>query len=112
MSKIIVPTDFSPVSLNAVNFAADISALPIGVHQLFIRSKNADGKWSITNRHIMYKPNPASGLPPGDITHVEYFIDTDPGIGKAVPVVVNSSPNFVDFVALRARHQMNRGSSK
>lgn len=82
-----------------VSFAASLEPLSVGVHQLFIRSQNADGRWSITNRQILYKPNPANGLPPADITNIEYFIDTDPGIGKAVPIVVNAAPAFTDFVA-------------
>ncbi len=82
-----------------VNFNADISLLSVGVHQLFIRSKNAAGNWSVTNRQILYKPDPAKGLPPANITQVEYFIDTDPGIGKAVPIAINAATNIADFVA-------------
>ncbi len=88
------------VDVQNVAFSAGIDTLPVGVHQLFIRSKNADGKWSVTNRRILYKPNPASGLPPGNITDVEYFIDTDPGFGKAVPIAINPAANFSDFLTL------------
>jgi hypothetical protein len=86
------------VDVQNIMFAASIDTLPVGVHQLFIRSQNADGKWSITNRRVLYKPNPANALPPANITNVEYFIDIDPGIGNAVPVVVNSAANFSDFI--------------
>jgi len=83
-----------------IMFTAAIDTLPIGVHQLFIRSRSADGKWSVTNRQIMYKPNPASGLPPANITNVEYFIDTDPGIGNAVPIAINPAATLADFATL------------
>ncbi|MES2777423.1 MAG: hypothetical protein V4722_24805 [Bacteroidota bacterium] len=82
-----------------ISFGAQLDTLEVGVHSFFIRSLNADGRWSVTNRRIMYKPNPASGLPPGNITNIEYFIDTDPGIGNAVPIAVNPAPNFVDFIS-------------
>ena len=81
-----------------VAFAANISTLSIGVHSFFIRSKDASGKWSITNQRILYKPTPASGFPPAIITNVEYFIDTDPGFGNAVPVVANPAPDIADFI--------------
>ena len=87
------------VNVENLMFTAAIDMLPIGVHSLFIRSLNADGKWSISNRQIMYKPNPASSLPPSNITNIEYFIDTDPGIGSGVPIAVNSAPTFIDFVS-------------
>lgn len=81
-----------------INFDAAIGALPAGVHQLFIRSRNANGKWSLTNRFVLYKQNAANGLPAADITNVEYFIDTDPGFNNAVPVAVNAAPAIADFV--------------
>ncbi len=87
------------VDVQNITFSSAIDTLPTGVHSLFIRSRSADGRWGITNRQIMYKPNPASSQPPGNITNVEYFIDTDPGIGNAVPIAVNAAPNFVDFIS-------------
>jgi hypothetical protein len=81
-----------------INFTASMGALPPGVHQLFLRSQNANGKWSITSRFIIYKQNPANGLPPADITSIEYFIDTDPGFDNAVPLAINPAPGFSDFI--------------
>ncbi len=82
-----------------INLEADISGLSTGVHSLFIRSRNANGVWSITNRKLLFKPTPASILPPAAITQVEYFFDSDPGFGNAVPVVVNPAVNIADFNA-------------
>lgn len=81
-----------------INFSAGIGTLTPGVHQLFLRSQNANGKWSASSRFIFYKQNPASGLPPADITSVEYFIDTDPGFDNAVPLAVNPAAVFPDFI--------------
>lgn len=81
-----------------INFSAGIGSLAPGVHQLFLRSQNANGKWSSSSRFIFYKQNPANGLPPAAITSVEYFIDTDPGFDNAVPLAVNPAPGFPDFI--------------
>ena len=92
-----------PISAGAdvqnINLEADISGLSVGVHSLYIRSTNANGIWSITNRKLLYKPTPASTLPPAAITQVEYFFDSDPGFGNAVPVVVNPAGIIADFNA-------------
>ena len=84
--------------LQQINFTAGIGALTPGVHQLFLRSQNAIGNWSVSNRFIFYKQPPANGLPPADITSVEYFIDTDPGFGNAVPIALNPAPALTDFI--------------
>jgi hypothetical protein len=86
------------VNLQNINVAAGIDTLITGMHSLFIRSKNTNGTWSITNRVPFYKQSSIAGQPPSNITQVEYFIDTDPGFGNAVPVVVNAAANFSDFV--------------
>jgi len=84
--------------LQQINFTAGIGALTPGVHQLFLRSQNAIGNWSASNRFIFYKQPPANGLPAADITSVEYFIDTDPGFGNAVPLALNPAPALPDFI--------------
>jgi hypothetical protein len=57
-------------------------------NQLYIRTKNAEGKWSITNIfHLVisivsdpiYETPPAA---PQNIEAAEYFINTDPGAGN------------------------------
>ncbi len=76
------------------NFEANIESLPIGVHQLLVRVQDALGKWSISNRTFFYKPPPIpTGGKPG-IVQVEYFIDTDPGFGKGVPLPVLADTIF------------------
>ncbi|MEP7141800.1 MAG: hypothetical protein ABI707_02960 [Ferruginibacter sp.] len=81
--------DVPDVSVNT-----NITNLSLGLHSLFIRSRDASGKWGVTNRFLFVKA--ASGLP--NITATEYFIDTDPGFGNAVPVALNAATNLPDFV--------------
>ena len=78
-----------------------------------IRTKDANGKWSLSNRNIFYK---APTLPTGGKTklvQVEYFIDTDPGFGKGVPLpfladtTINASPIKVNVTGLtNGKHRL------
>jgi hypothetical protein len=78
------------------NIAAQISLANIneGLHKLFLRTKDANGKWSVTNERLFVKiavNNP--------VTRIEYFYDTDPGFGNAVPIVINPLPDIADYVS-------------
>jgi hypothetical protein len=87
------PIPIAP-NTNIVNLNANINitGLVQGVHRLFIRSKDAGGKWSLTNLSVFDNsstapyPNAPAAAPP--IGNMEYFIDTDPGFGNATPITV------------------------
>jgi hypothetical protein len=64
----------------------NVNSLPIGINQLYIRSLNSAGSWSITNRFLFLKNERGDA-----ITQIEYFYDTDPGFGKGIPVAINKS---------------------
>lgn len=66
-------------------FNADISSLATGVHQLFVRAKDANKTWSISNRTFFYKPAADALSTPPNMVAAEYFIDNDPGFDKAIP---------------------------
>ncbi|MBK8685500.1 MAG: hypothetical protein IPN26_11150 [Bacteroidetes bacterium] len=46
-----------------LNINADVSALPSGIHQLYVRCQDANGQWSITNRSFSTKPKTAFRAP-------------------------------------------------
>ena len=75
-----------------INFSPSISSLSKGFHTLFIRSLDANGKWSITNYQYFYKAA-STAAPIVNINKMEYFFDTDPGIGHANNIVVTPSTN-------------------
>ena len=77
----------SGTNLQAIGFISDISSLAAGTHQLFVRVKDANGAWSISNRTMLYKSPVVNNVAP-DITKAEYFIDTDPGFGNGIPYPV------------------------
>ncbi len=62
--------------------------LTSGVHQLNVRAKDANEKWSLTQRWLLLKPYPKSvnPAPLANITYVEYFIGKDPGLEKGTPI--------------------------
>ena len=84
----------SSLYINSATFTIPASSLLRGVHSLFLRSKDSVGKWSITNQHVFF--NFGS---PDSVTRWEYFIDSDPGFGNAVPVTFTPAFNIPDFIA-------------
>ncbi len=78
-----------------LNFSVNISNLPIGIHRMYLRTKDADGKWSIINVHLFYKS--ANSANP-NITQSEYFFDTDPGFGNGNSLAISPSANISDAI--------------
>ena len=78
------------------------ATLSEGVHRLHVRALNANGNWSLTNTWLFYKPYstgvPPQALPVPKMNRLEYFVDTDPGYGKAVPVALDSLIDFANYV--------------
>lgn len=85
----------TPLSTGAVADSVDITSavtttgLSTGFHNLFIRTKNSTGLWSLyAPRNFYVQPIVvAANL---KVVAAEYFIDTDPGIGNGIEI----SPSF------------------
>lgn len=84
-------------NISLATFAIPISSFSQGFHALFLRSQDADGKWSISNQRGFFNFGSPDTLE--KITRLEYFIDTDPGFGNATPVTFNYSTNISDLIA-------------
>lgn len=93
----------------ALNFtdAADISDLIIpintasltkGVHRLYVRGKDASGTWSLTNSWLFYKPTNLTDTLPASIDYLEYYVDTDPGLGNAVNIPVTPALDIANTI--------------
>ena len=78
--------------ISNLDFSIDLSGVINGMHQLYVRTKNQQGQWSLTTRRLFYKQdyNTSNSL----ITNAEYYFDTDPGYGQATSIPV--SPNASD----------------
>ena len=73
----------------------DITTLSIGVHIVGVRSRDANGAWSLDNKWIFLKPYPNTGaIPQPNINRVEWFTDTDPGYGNATPISIAAAQNL------------------
>ncbi len=91
---------------NIANFNTNINitGLAPGAHLLFIRCKDATGKWSLTN--ISYFTNAFSQAYPGapaaatNIVQMEYFIDNnDLGFGNCTQIAITPNTNIANFNA-------------
>lgn len=79
--------------LSNINFPANLAPLSLGLNSLFIRSRDANGKWSVTNRFLFVKTSAFSST---NINKAEYFIDVDPGFGNGTNVPVTPSTDIAN----------------
>lgn len=96
------PVTVTPnTNLANLNVVVDLTGVPVGPHILYIRSQDADGKWSITNIRN-FSNSTASNYPAAppaaqNIVQAEYFIDTDPGLGNGTPITITPGTNIADI---------------
>ncbi len=86
--------------LSGLSFNINLVPLAQGVHIVGVRSKDANGAWSLDNRWIFLKPyTTGAAAPVPKIKRVEYFIDHDPGYGHAtaLSIVPNTDLSGLSF---------------
>ncbi len=79
-------------------FNPNIQSLLNGIHTLYVRVQNRYGNWSQTMSRPFVKTILPSDLASG-LTAVEYYIDTDPGMGKAIITPFSPDVNVLEFTA-------------
>ena len=80
-----VDVPITPGSDVTQDFTVDLSSQSAGLHVLYIRAKDQGGNWSLSYA----KPFITLALTVApDIEQVEYYIDTDPGYGAGVDVLI------------------------
>jgi hypothetical protein len=86
--------------INHINVSVPVGTLGQGVHIMGVRSQDANGTWSLDNSWIFLKPytSLAAGLIP-PITKLEYYFDTDPGLGLATNIPLTASTNIANLMA-------------
>jgi len=91
------------VDVNNIAAIINTSALSNGFHLLFIRTRNAEGRWSIVAvRDFVVDSNPAYPTPPAtpqNIVVAEYFINTDPGIGNGISITITPGTDLNNIAA-------------
>jgi hypothetical protein len=71
----------------------NVQQLPMGINQLYLRTMNNLGAWSITNKFMFLKNQQGDA-----ISQVEYFYDTDPGFGNGIPVAINTINTLSNYL--------------
>ena len=91
------PINITP-STDLHNVTADINPdnLSMGVHVFGIRAKDANGAWSSDNKWLFVKDALLKAIP--NIVRVEYYVDSDPGYGKALPADITPSTNLINIM--------------
>lgn len=85
------------ISNLAINI--DLTSLQQGVHIVGVRSRDANGAWSLDNKWIFLKPYAGTtATPVPKVMRLEYFIDTDPGYGRATPVTITAATNIANLI--------------
>ncbi|MGZ5222258.1 MAG: T9SS type A sorting domain-containing protein [Chitinophagaceae bacterium] len=97
-----------PVSASAdipnLLVSVDIAIVSKGFHNIYVRAKDNNGYWSLTNRWLFIKDILAAA-----VNKLEYFIDTDPGFGNANNVIISSSANVADVLIPVDISALNKG---
>lgn len=84
-----LPLSFSYLSEDsaAIDFSIPLPNLPIGLHRLCIRTRSTSDAWGLTEvRQFMVigEQNTVG------VKRVEYFFDTDPGVGRGIALSLSS----------------------
>ncbi|TAD82827.1 MAG: T9SS C-terminal target domain-containing protein [Bacteroidetes bacterium] len=91
-------------NINALATSLNIAAPPVGFTPVYLRSRDANGRWSHTQQFTLIKldltPYPSVSPNPGNLVRAEYFINSDPGLGNAIPIAVAAQPNVTDQAIL------------
>lgn len=83
---------------DSVEFNPQISvgSLSNGLHVLYIRTKNTDGVWSLSEPRMVNVI--VNNLPNNPVSAAEYFFDTDPGVGLGNAISVGAAADSVEFI--------------
>jgi len=82
------------VPISSLNYDDDITlslaGVPQGHRKLYIRVMDATGQWSLYASHTVQITGGPEFL---NLVQGEYFFDTDPGMGEALPILIPSGPS-------------------
>src|SRR6218665_3514482 len=82
--------------INNLDIVVPMATITDGFHRFFLRTKDANGDWSMVVSHQFLKvapSNPPTAAIP-NIVKVEYYVDTDPGYGLATDVPVSAETSI------------------
>lgn len=85
---------FSGTNSVVVNQTISLSSVSAGRHTLYVRAKDANGKWSnIYSRPFYVAPMPSDPEP--NIVQAEFFVGDDPGEGNGTAISISTPADSV-----------------
>ncbi len=103
----------TPIPVNEVGEDLTITAsintegLSVGVHTLFIRAKNDSSEWGLPIKKLVFVDQ-RTPIEEQQITAVEYFFDSDPGVGNGIAIAVDPA-NDAEILANINTAEVGRG---
>lgn len=97
-------------SADSIDFYSTISAsgLNLGLHNLYIRTKNSDGIWSLAENRLV---NVFYNSTNNQIVWSEYFFNNDPGVGNGVGSAVPVPGDSVEYTTTASVLSLLSGSN-
>lgn len=88
------------LSIEDFSFDIDLSAVDEGLQNLFVRVKDAAGKWSEASRRTFVKYQiPGTLLDDASpLVYAEYFVNEEPGFGNGIPVEFTATTTVTDLI--------------
>ncbi|MFO8144318.1 MAG: hypothetical protein R6T89_01100 [Candidatus Syntrophosphaera sp.] len=74
------------------------TALSPGIHRICVRALDDSGTWGMPQIHTFLVPR--ANQPGTLITQLEYFVDSDPGMGNGIPVAIMPGASINIDIAL------------
>ncbi len=104
---------FSPTDTIVSSFDADISNLSEGFHQMFVRVKSKNGRWSLYEQRQFYvvEKSTIPQLTTSKLKAYEWFVDKDPGNGKGNKFMFSERDTISEFLDLSVLN-LNDGTHK
>lgn len=90
----------SDTNISNLNIPVNPTDLTAGVHRFYARAQDMNGKWSLTNSLLFYKPYPPTNAIPdlSDINLIEYYFDDDPGFGRATALNITPGIDLANLI--------------
>jgi len=79
-------------------FSIPTTGLAEGFHSFYIRTQNTNGNWSLYHREIIYIKS--FEFVASAATAAEYFIDTDPGVGRGTFIQFEDSSQSTQILSV------------
>ncbi|MFZ4740411.1 MAG: PKD domain-containing protein [Bacteroidales bacterium] len=83
-----------------ISVNASTSGLSAGIHTFLLRIKESSGTWSIVGNQQVYIYPPEIISLPDTLPYIvaaEYFLNSDPGIGNGIPIMINNPSTTLDI---------------